>query len=165
MIKNISTLIVCFFLIATNSSNAQSEKETIEFLNTKLFNYHKDYFMVFSTTIHPRLNKKVIQVNTVWDPNKLIQIDYLLPEHKNIVEVLRAPAGNFCLIVKSDKDSFKNQYKTEDGVGITFGGWHGEIRICLFQTNEEETIRVKKALLYLFKLNSKELNEDNLFKN
>lgn len=165
MIKNISTLFICLFLIATNSSNAQSEKETIDFLNAKLFTYHKNSFKEFSTTIHPRLNKKVIQVNTVWEPNELIQIDYLLPEHKNTVEEFRAPAGNLCLIVKSDKDSFKNQYKREDGVGITFGGWNGEIRICLDTTNEEEIIRVKKALLHLFKLNSKEIIKDNLFKN
>jgi hypothetical protein len=156
-IGKIGILLFCFFT-AINLLNAQSEKETIDFLNAKLFAFEQNPSHKINTTIHPSLNKKVIQINGYW--NGLFVIYYILPEHKSTVESFRAPNGRLCLKVISNKGALLKRHKREDGVSIMLGG---EIRFVL-DTTEEEILRVKKGLIHLFKLNSGAIIEDNLFK-
>lgn len=67
--KKIGILFICFFSII-NLSNAQTEKETIDFLNAKLSAYgapmgNDAVSFRISTPIDPRSNKKIIQIDMI----------------------------------------------------------------------------------------------------
>lgn len=160
--KNIGIAIICF-ITAINLTNAQSEEETIDFLNAKLSAYgapmgNEPVSFKVSMTIDSRSNKKIIQIDMIIN-QRLFQTSKFHPEHISTVESYRPENGNLCLKVVSSKGMILKKYKSED-----VERFYGDIRLPLL-TSDEEVIRVKKALLHLLELNNAPLIDDNLFKN
>lgn len=159
--RKIGILFFCF-ITAINLSNAQSEKETIEFLNAKLSAFgapmgNDAVSYRLSTPIDSRSNKKIIQIDMIIN-QRLFQISKVHPEHITNVETYRPENGNLCLKVISAKGMILKKYENED-----VERFYGDIRLPLL-TTDEEVLRVKKALLHLFKINGSPLIDDNLFK-
>ena len=155
-------ILILFLTTAVCSSYAQSEEETIEFLNAKLSAYgapmgNDPVSFKISMPIDSRSNKKILQIDMLVS-QRLLETSKVHPEHINTVETYRPEYGNLCLKVVSAKGLILKKYSSE-----TVERFYGDIRLPL-QTTDEEVLRVKKALLHLLKLNGASLIDDNLFK-
>ena len=159
--RKIGILFLCYFT-AINLSNAQTEKETIDFLNAKLSAFgapmgNDAVSFRISTPIDSRSNKKIMQIDMIIN-QRLFQTSKVHAEHITNVETYRPENGNLCLKIISAEGMILKKYDSED-----VERFYGDIRLPLL-TTDEEVLRVKKALLHLFKLNGAPLIDDNLFK-
>src|SRR5690554_6315266 len=100
--KKIGILLFCC-ITAINSLNAQSEEETIDFLNGKLSAFGAPMgtdavSYRITTPIDPRSNKKIIQIDMIIN-QRLFQVSKVHPEDITNVETYRPENGNLCLKV------------------------------------------------------------------
>lgn len=156
-------IIFVLFLIFTINSYSQNEKETIDFLNSKLAIHtapmvYDPSYIVIKTGIESRSNKKIIIIETFIN-QKLFSTGKFHPEHINGVITFRPENGNLCLKIISNKGLILNRFNGDDNE--TF---QNEARIVLL-TSDEEVYRIKKAFEHLLKLNGVKQANDNLFKN
>lgn len=159
--KKIVILFLCFFTII-NFSSAQTEKETIDYLNAKFTAYgpiimgHRlSYFI--STPLDSISNKKVIQIDFVYS-GEVGGYTKFFSENVTSIENSRAPNGNLNLIIISPKKLIAS-FVDGDDVEI----FEREFKL-VFSTTDEEVLKIKKALEHLLKLNGASLIDDNLFK-
>lgn len=155
-------IIFILFLIFTINSYSQNEKETIDFLNSKLAIYtapmvHDPSYIVVKTGVDSRSNKKIIIIETFIN-QKLFSTAKFHPEDVNGVITFRPENGNLCLKFISNKGLILNQFNSNNKE--TF---QTEARIVLL-TSDEEVYRIKKAFEHLLKLNGVKQANDNLFK-
>jgi hypothetical protein len=139
--------------------SAQTETETIDFINSKLGLY----------TASMMNAPAYFKVKTGEDGGKVIIIDLYVSNsllssyrfHCNQIDgiiTFKAGNGNLCLKLVSSKGLIINKY--EDG---TKEEWRAEVNMPL-QTSDEEVLRLKKAFDNLFKLNGFKPANDDLFK-
>jgi hypothetical protein len=150
--------IIGFFLISINI-NAQSEEETIQFLNSKLALYTS-----------PMLNGQAyLSVRTGDDYGKVILMDLFVDNelfntikfHCSQIDgiiTFRSEKGRLCLQILSNKGLIVSKF---EGYNETFVK---ERKIPL-SAPDDEVLRIKKAFEHLFNLNGLKSVNDNLFKN
>jgi len=150
----ISTLF--FLLFISLHCFSQTEKETVEFINTK-----------FAENYAELIGPAIWKVNTkTADAKKEIIITlscngstttYLInPKNINSITTYKAPAGNMNIKIISLTNSIK-----KDAFKST--SFENEINIVL-KGSDEEIIRIKKGLIHLFKLYGSSFANDDLFK-
>lgn len=160
MKKHITMLFLCFFAI-NNFITAQTESETIDFLNTKLTAFYvavadTRFSFAVSTTIDSISNKKAIQIDLILD-KEVDSYFKILPEDVSSIEKFRAPKGNLILKIISPKRLILFIVEGEETL------YERECKL-IFDTTDEEVLKIKKALEHLFILNGATLIDDNLFK-
>lgn len=155
-----------YLLLILNSMTvyAQTEQETLDFLNSALAAYGSDMGFVgdktkmqISTKIDSRSNKKALQFD-FYTSSGLLSTSVVHPEHVNSVIEDRAPNGNLNLKMISPDGLVLKQYP-----GDTDQTFKYEVRFVL-NTSDEEVRRIKKGLLHLLKLNNAPLLNQELFK-
>lgn len=155
--KKILTFIGIFLI--TININAQTESETIQFLNSKLALY----------TASMGDDPAYFKVKTGEDFGKVILIDIIIGnsllatikfhcDQIDGMKTFRAGNGKLCLKIVSSQGLILNKYN-----GETKETFRTEENIPL-ETTDEEVLRIKKAFEHLFKLNGFKPVNDELFK-
>ncbi|MEO8254637.1 MAG: hypothetical protein ABI554_09670 [Flavobacterium sp.] len=157
---------IILFILLSNflSSNAQTEKETINFLNSMFDSYCTPMSMNetatfnLTTQIESRSNKKILIFDQILN-GKSFATYKIHPEHvSSIFSDLNRGKYTYIEIISNE--------------GLILRKWTGEseetfqkeIRIPLTNSTDE-VVRIKKALTHLLKINGKKIPDDNLFKN
>lgn len=160
--KNILIIILVLFG-SINTVNAQTESETIDFLNTMLVAHSTPlgtspvYFKVNKMT-DPLSNKKVIRIK-MFVNNELFRTVRFHPEHISTVTTNRNEYGYSQLKIISPKGLILSFYESDKIEK------YEENKTIALNTTVEEVNRIKKAFIHLLKLNNAPLIDDNLFKN
>jgi hypothetical protein len=156
-------LFIAIFQISIKC-NAQTEKETIVFLNSMFDSYCTPMSMNetatfnITTQIESRSNKKILVFEQIFN-GKLFATYKVHPEH----------------ISSLFSDSSRGKYTYIEIIsneGLILRKWAGEseetfqreIRIPLTNSTDE-VVRIKKAITHLLKINGKKFPDDDLFKN
>jgi len=145
---------------------SQNEKETIDFLNSKLAIHtvpfvHEPSYYVLKTEIDFQTKRKII-IKETYISQKLFSIEKIYPEHIDGIISFRPENGNLCLKIISNRGLIKRTFinRFNEKGKETF---ESETRLVL-QTSDEEVYRIKKAFEHLLKLNGVKQANDNLFK-
>lgn len=150
-----SILIITQFITV----KAQTEAETIDFLNTMLTSYaasmSENPARIDIQTHQNKDSEKLFSITLVM--GDWISSSFFYPKDINNVIPFRAPNGNLCLKMISLNNQIFHKYSNSDD--ITF---EGEIRIVL-RTDDKEVERIKKALIHLLKLNNAPIIDNKLF--
>lgn len=160
-------LLFLLFILITPNSYSQNEKETIDFLNSKLAIHTApmvDFpmYIVLKTEFNSQTKRKVI-IKETYSSSELFSVEQFYPEHINGIITFRAENGNLCLKIISNKMLIHKAYVERDNLKSD-EMFISESRIVL-STSDEEVYRIKKAFEHLLKLNGAVQVNDNLFKN
>ena len=158
-----SLIILLFTFFSTYNTNAQTESETIDFLNSMLSTYTSP---MTSNTAYYKISTAIDQDSK----SKIIIFDYYVsngfkatykfhPIHVNAVTTFRAPNGNLCLKIISPKSVIKTTYNDE-----TEKYSYGNFIQMAMSGNDEDIYRIQKGIMHLLKLNNSKLVDNNLFK-
>jgi hypothetical protein len=163
MRNKFTKILLSIFMLLSLESFSQTEKETIDFLNSKLLVYTESfpgdepaYFNVrkgFDSN-----SNKIILVD-LFVNNKLLSTEKFHGRDINAVTTIKNGIGNLCIYLNSSEGLILNQFSGQENE--TF---KNEIRFVL-KAPENEVSRIKKALEHLLKLNDAKLANDSLFKN
>lgn len=161
-----------FFQFSVSKSNAQTEKETIDFLNTMFVTYctpmpdnpftHQAAPMkyIVSTKIDPDSNSKVI-VFDCYVSNRMLSTYLFHPKSINSITITPNEYNSTIFVLRIlNKDGtvkyipfdHKEDYSYKDFIQIPM------------TTSLEKTNRVKKGIIHLLELNGVEFGNENLFK-
>jgi hypothetical protein len=160
MNKIIFSLLILFSI---NGVNAQTEKETIDFLNSMFTAYSPPMFngptkYSIRTEIDSRSTQKVIVID-LFVNNKLLETNKFHPIHITSISVSQAESGNFILKILSPERMILRKFSDENDE--TFQSFAQ----MPFTSSKDDTGRIRKALLHLLKLNGAKLIDENMFKN
>ncbi len=156
-------LIILSLFFSISNCFCQSEKETIDFLNTKLSLYTQSFpmnspaYRNIKTGFDENSNK--IFIFDLFVDNEFFSSEKFQGKQINAVTLVRNGIGNLCIYLTSNDGLILNKFYGDEKE--TF---KNEIRILL-NVKDEEVYRIKKALEHLLKLNGAKLVDDNLFKN
>ena len=159
--KKTLTLICIIFTISF--SNAQTEKETIDFLNSMFSTYMNTFGGMNGLTIKSEIdsnskNKEFIIENLV--DNRLFEISRFSPKNINSIITNPEPSNEYRYIeIISIKNSIFQSYPN-----LKESNYTNRLRIN-FTTNFDELNRIKKALVHLMKLNGASFPNQSLFNN
>lgn len=156
-------LIILSLFFSISNCFCQTEKETIDFLNTKLSLYTQSFpmnspaYRNIKTGFDENSNK--IFIFDLFVDNEFFSSEKFQGKQINAVTLVRNGIGNLCIYLTSNDGLILNKFYGDEKE--TF---KNEIRILL-NVKDEEVYRIKKALEHLLKLNGAKLVDDNLFKN
>lgn len=159
--KKTLTLICILFVISF--SNAQTEKETIDFLNS-MFSTHMNTFggmngLTIKSEIDSNSKNKEFIIEILVD-NRLFEISRFSPKNINSIITNPEPSNEYRYIeIISSKNSIFQSYPNLKETNYT-----NRLRLN-FTTDSDELNRIKKALMHLMKLNGASFPNQNLFKN
>jgi hypothetical protein len=161
--KTIKKILVSLCFLFVLNSFSQTEKETLEFLNSKLIVFAQPW---------PDGEPAYYNIRTGLDinENKIIIVDYFVNNrllvnykfhcnHINTISIVENGLGKLCLYLNSNESLILIQYDPREKETFT-----NEIRFIL-NAPQNEFLRIKKAFENLLKLNGAKLTDDNLFKN
>ncbi len=150
-------------LFLLTNCNAQSEKETIDFLNDMFSSYsgnmsvNETTNLQIRTEINPVSNRKLL-VFDYFIQNELFATYKFNGEHINSLLFDRAPNGNLYVKIISSRNLILRKYAGEsDQVFESF------IQQAFAKGADEEVQRIKKALIHLLKLNGAKFPNDQMF--
>lgn len=157
------TLTFICILLTISLSHAQTEKETIDFLNS-MFATHMNHFggmsdLTIKSELDTKSKNKEFIIEILAD-NKIFEINRF--NAKNINSVITDPSPNDeyrYIELISIKNSILQSYPSSNQSKFI-----NRLRLN-FKTSSEELNRIKKGLIHLMKLNGAPFPNQDLFKN
>ena len=160
--KKDAILILCFFA-AINFSTAQTESQTLNFLNSKLISHGTNFLddirlnHSVSTVIDSLSNKKAIQISLILNDSEEGCYRFL-PENVISIETERTPNGTLNLKIISPKKLISFACVDKEPIVYVREG------PIILDTSDKEVQKIKKALEHLLIINGASLVDDDLFK-
>lgn len=157
------TLTLICIIFAISFSNAQTEKETIDFLNSMFSSYMNTFGGMNGLTIKSGIDSKSKNKEFIVEilvDNRQFEISRFSPKNINSIITNPEPSDEYRYIeIISSKNSIFQSYP-----GSNKSNYISRVRLN-FTTNSDELNRIKKALIHLMKLNGASFPSQDLFKN